>query len=312
MPFSWLDDFDPALPSLPAVAGSAGDDPEGFFNLSGSVGDLGDNNRSDVIKTQIMLGETGHFDLGGLGGPTGWPSSDLSRGLRRYQQDRGLTVDGIMLPGGETLRSLGDDLAEMKNYRAPSPDEVDRQHRQLAQAQAGIQDDAGPTRSAAAGFSLSARGLDAIKQHEKFEQQVYSDQAGKHTIGYGHKLLPGEKAKYPGTIDEKTAADLLAKDVATAEAAVQRLVKAPLTQQEYDALVSLAYNIGAGEKGFAGSTALRKLNEGDYRAAADAMLMWDKITQNGQKVQSKGLVNRRNDERNLFLNGTYQSGVTRR
>jgi lysozyme len=309
MPFSFLDEisptFAPQVAAPPANDGSAGFDFGDLFSLSGSVGELGDNQRQDVIKTQVMLGETGHFNLDGLGGPTGWPSSDLSRGLRRYQQDRGLTVDGVMLPAGETLHSLGSDLPEMKRYRAPTPEEVDRFH--TLQAQAIMQEEtAKPVRGKASGHSLSGQGLDAIAQHEAFVDKIYPDQAKKPTIGYGHLLRPGEDRQFANGIDRETAQALLAKDVAIAEAAVKRLVKTPLSQHEYDALVSLTYNIGQG--GFAESTVLHQLNQGDYRAAADAMLMWDKITRDGQKVQSNGLVTRRNSERQLFLDGTYRNG----
>ncbi|WP_341912215.1 glycoside hydrolase family protein [Ferrovibrio terrae] len=305
MPFSLLDDLLPATAqptSLPSV------DTEDLFRLSGSVGAQADNDRQDVIKTQLMLDRAGHLDLGSLGGPTGWPGGELTRGLRSYQKARGLGVDGLMLPDGETLRSLSDDLADMAGTRVPTPQEVDRQHQQWAQA--GMQEHAAPVRGETKGYALSEQGLHAIRQHETLQQKTYRDQAGHNTIGYGHKLLPGEEKLYAGPIDEKTATALLAKDVAAAEAAVKRLVKSPLSQQEYDALVSLAYNIGQG--GFADSTTLKQLNKGDYKAAADAMLMWDKITQNGQKVQSNGLVTRRNTERNLFLNGTYQSGADKK
>ncbi|MFN3399655.1 MAG: lysozyme [Ferrovibrio sp.] len=309
MPFSFLDDISSTFASqTPVSDGTPGFDFGDLFSLSGSVGELGDNQRQDVIKTQIMLGETGHFDLGNLGGPTGWPSSDLSRGLRRYQQDRGLTVDGVMLPQGETVRSLGDDLAEMKRYRAPTPPEVDRHHSLRAQmdTEPAATADTAPQRHKPNGMAISPEGLAAIKEYEVLRDRVYPDQAGHKTIGYGHKLRPGEEAKYPGMIDDKTAVELLTKDAGEAEAAVRRLVTAPLSQQEYDALVSLTYNIGQG--GLAESTVLRELNKGDYRAAAEAILMWDKITQGGQRVRSNGLVNRRNDERNLFLNGSYNSG----
>lgn len=315
MPLSFLSDFATELDAstAPPDASPAGPVTDNLFQLSGSVGELGDNARQDVIKTQVMLGETGHFDVNSLGGPTGWPSSTLSRGLRRYQQDRGLTVDGIMLPNGETLRSLGSDLPEMKRYRAPTPQEVDRQHALRARltADSAAAPNAPPPRRPAKGLELSPQGLEAIKEYEAMRDRVYPDQAGHKTIGYGHKLRPGEEAKYPGAIDEAAARELLAKDIRTAEAAVRRLVTQPLTQQEYDALISLTYNIGQG--GFAESTVLKELNKGDYRAAAEAMMMWDKITaQDGTKVQSNGLVNRRNDERNLFLNGSYNSGRRKR
>lgn len=310
MPFSFLDDFATGLPSTfppPTAANDSAGGVGDLFNLSGSVGAQGDNDRHDVIKTQLMLDRTGHLDLDSLGGPTGWPGGELTRGLRNYQKDRGLTVDGFMRPDGETLRSLNGELSGMTDYRVPTPQEVDRRHEHLAQAASGMQEHADAPRDKASGYALSGPGLKAIAQHEIFRDRIYPDQANKPTIGYGHLLQPGEEKQFANGIDDKTAQALLAKDAAVAEAAVKRLVKMPLSQQEYDALVSLTYNIGQG--GFADSTVLKKLNEGDYKAAADAMLMWDKITtKDGSKMQSSGLVNRRNSERDLFLNGTYKSG----
>jgi len=313
MPLSLLDDVDTALSSsfaAPPTEARADD----LFRLSGSVGALGDNQRQDVIKTQLMLDRTGHFDLGSLGGPTGWPGGELTRGLRNYQKDRGLTVDGVMLPDGETLRSLNGELADMSSYRVPTPQEVDRQHAQLAQTgrQDGMQGHAGPVRGKASDHTLSDQGLENIRQYEKNRDRIYPDQAGKRTIGYGHLLLPGEDKQFANGIDAETAQALLAKDIGIAEGAIRRLVKTPLSQQEYDALVSLAYNIGTGKDGFAGSTVLKKLNEGDYPAAADAILMWDKITQGGAKIKSNGLAERRGNERDLFLNGIYKSGTQKK
>lgn len=100
-----------------------------LFSFAGSVGDWGENKRQDIIKTQILLGNAGFYDLIGLGGPTGWPGGELTRSLRRYQKDRGLIVDGIMLPDGETLRSLSDELGNtLAGYVAPTPEDADRHH----------------------------------------------------------------------------------------------------------------------------------------------------------------------------------------
>ena len=77
------------------------------------------------------------------------------------------------------------------------------------------------------------------------------------------------------------------------------MVKVPLNQNEFDALVSLVFNIGAG--GFKGSSVLRNLNAGNRRGAADSMLAWNKGTIGGKKVVLKGLANRRAEERAQFL-----------
>jgi lysozyme len=98
---------------------------------------------------------------------------------------------------------------------------------------------------------------------------------------------------------------LFEQDVRTAENAVERSVKVPLSQNQYDALVSLAYNIGGGS--FATSTLVQELNSGNNSEAADQFLAWDKITnkRTGNREPDKGLTRRRNDERSLFLYGAY-------
>jgi len=80
---------------------------------------------------------------------------------------------------------------------------------------------------------------------------------------------------------------------------VRSLVKVPLTQNQFDALVSFQYNTG----GLAGSTLLRKLNAGDYQGAADQFLLWDKVTDpiTRQKKPFAVLTERRVKERKLFL-----------
>lgn len=92
---------------------------------------------------------------------------------------------------------------------------------------------------------------------------------------------------------EKT---LLSRTVEPYAAKVRDLVKVPVTQNQFDALVSFAYNIGTGKDGFAGSTALSRLNNGDAKGAAEAMTWWNK---SDGKV-SQGLINRRADEVELF------------
>jgi lysozyme len=146
-------------------------------------------------------------------------------------------------------------------------------------------------------MSLSAAGLAFIAAHEGFRASVYRDQAGYATIGYGHRLANGES--YPNGVTEEEARRLLALDAAHAEAAVRAEVLLALTQVQFDALVSFAFNVGAGA--FAGSTLLRKLNAGDVAGAADEFARWNKITVDGVLVAAPGLSRRRADERALFI-----------
>lgn len=120
-------------------------------------------------------------------------------------------------------------------------------------------------------MELSAGGLALLKQSEGFSATVYLDSAGLRTIGYGHKLLPRES--FPNGITEAQAAAILTNDVATAERAVTRLVRATLTQGQFDALVDFVFNLGQGR--LAGSTLLTDLNAQQFNAAAQQLLLWD-------------------------------------
>lgn len=152
-------------------------------------------------------------------------------------------------------------------------------------------------------LSSSSAIIHFIARLEKFRPSVYLDQAGKPTIGYGHLIQPGES--FPNGITKEEAEQLLAKDVRTAEQAIRDKVTVPLTQNQFDALTSLVYNIGAGN--FQNSTLLQLLNQGDYESAADQFLVWDKIRdQYGKLVVSEGLLNRRDDEYDIFLYGTTE------
>jgi lysozyme len=114
-------------------------------------------------------------------------------------------------------------------------------------------------------------GLQLIKQQEGFRSRTYLDVAGFPTIGYGHRLIhPGS---FPDGIDEAQASEILAADVRDAEQAVERLVKVPLTQGQFDALVDFCFNLGSGR--LASSTLLKVLNGGRYADAAEQLLRWD-------------------------------------
>jgi len=141
--------------------------------------------------------------------------------------------------------------------------------------------------------SLSARGLELIKRFEGFSATAYSDFKG-YSIGYGHLMRAGENLS---NISEEEASELLAGDVAWAERAVAAAVAVPITQNQFDALVSLAFNIGEGA--FKRSTLVRLLNDGDYIGAAEQFDRWNKA---GGQV-NRALVQRRATERALFSGG---------
>ncbi len=110
-----------------------------YFILRQSVGRDGRNDRSDVIKAQTLLANAGYYDLAGTGGPTGWYGKPLELSMLRFQRDRSLAADGLMLPGGETLAALQAETGQqLRPFRAPTPEEVDDHHNRLARGQSGL------------------------------------------------------------------------------------------------------------------------------------------------------------------------------
>lgn len=144
----------------------------------------------------------------------------------------------------------------------------------------------------------SERGIELIKQFEGFSPTVYVCPAGKKTVGYGHVVRKNETFDNPLT--ESEATQLLIEDLSRRyEPPVLAMVEVALSQNQFDALVSFVYNVGAAN--FESSTLLRKLNHDDYTGAADEFLRWTKATVGGVKKELAGLVRRRNAERDLFL-----------
>ena len=142
-------------------------------------------------------------------------------------------------------------------------------------------------------MQLSPQGLALIKHFEGFSPEPYQCSAGRWTIGYGH-LIKGEE-RFMQPIDEPTAEALLKEDVRQAEQAVCRLVKVPLSQGQFDALVSFVFNLGQGA--FSQSTLLRLLNAENYREAAKQFTRWDFA--GGKRIA--GLSRRRAAEKERFL-----------
>ena len=143
-------------------------------------------------------------------------------------------------------------------------------------------------------MQINQAGLELIKHFEGLQLSAYLCPAGVPTIGYGHT----KTARIGQRINKDEADALLQKDVKEFEGAIANWAAnngVSLNENEFAALVSLAYNIGIGE--FAYSTVARKLKEGDRAAASNAFLMWDKAD---GKVLA-GLARRRANERDLFL-----------
>jgi len=136
----------------------------------------------------------------------------------------------------------------------------------------------------------SKTGIDLIKRWEGLRVNAYLCPANVWTIGYGHT-----KTARPGLVITHSEAErLLKQDLEVYEKAVRDYTKVPLTQSQFDALVSFTYNVGVGA--FKGSTLLRLLNRNDYEGAANQFCRW--VRGGGRELP--GLVNRRKDEYKLF------------
>lgn len=137
-----------------------------------------------------------------------------------------------------------------------------------------------------AALSLSASALVGIATWEGFSSKAYQDIVGIWTIGFGTT----EGVKQGQTIDPVKALQRKMNDVQKFEGAIKQCVKVPLHQHEYDAYLSLAYNIGP--TAFCNSTLVRRLNQEQYDLACREILRWDKA--GGKAV--RGLTLRREAE----------------
>ena len=174
-----------------------------------------------------------------------------------------------------------------------------------------------------AGMTLDSIGLNFIAAHELgpagdqagtfsatptgpsggFAATPYNNPAGNAAIGYGHLLHDGnvdatDQANYPNPIDQAQATALLTQDTAKAVDAVNKDVKVALTQDQFDAMVDFTYNEGS--DAFAKSTLLKDLNNNQFGQVPAQLEQWVYGAVNGNDAVIPGLVNRRNDESNLF------------
>jgi lysozyme len=139
-------------------------------------------------------------------------------------------------------------------------------------------------------MAITESTLDYITEEEGYRNKAYKDVKGLWTIGVGHLIKADEKHLINTTLTDEQVKDLLKSDLKWCSEAVESSVKVPLTQKQFDALYSLCFNIGEGA--FKKSTVVRRLNTGDYKGAADAILMWNKPAV---------LEKRRKRERDMFL-----------
>ena len=150
---------------------------------------------------------------------------------------------------------------------------------------------------------VSAAGRAFIRREEGCILRVYKDALGYPTIGVGHLIRPGED--FSAGITEERADELLTADLAPCEQAIGSLVRVPLAQRQIDALASWLFNCGSGA--LAGSTLLRRLNDGNYYGVGPALEMWCKGVVDGKRVTVPFLLARRRREAELF----YQDAAER-
>lgn len=155
----------------------------------------------------------------------------------------------------------------------------------------GMVDKMNKTRITVAALAVSAAALVGIATHEGYRSEAYKDTVGVPTIGFGETagVKMGDK-----TTPERALVQLLTSTEKHADA-IRSCIKVPLYQHEFDAYVSLSYNIGAGA--FCRSTLVKKLNSGDYGGACEEIRRWNRA---GGKVLP-GLVKRREAEYRMCM-----------
>lgn len=147
-------------------------------------------------------------------------------------------------------------------------------------------------------MDMSNKGLAFLRQREAAKNQAYLDSVGVWTIGVGHTAAAGPPKPVRGMIiSDEEITRILAHDLVQYEDAVERAIKRPMQQYEFDAMVSLCFNIGVGN--FTKSSVVRFFNANERDKAANAFLLWNKGGRPKRVI--KGLTNRRKVERLQFL-----------
>lgn len=144
-------------------------------------------------------------------------------------------------------------------------------------------------------LKMSADGRAKLIQREGSKTRAYKDSVGVWTIGVGHTAAAGPPAPVAGMVISRAEVDaILSRDLVQYERAINQAVHVPLSQGQFDALCSFCFNIGIG--GFKGSTVVKRLNNRDYKGAADAFMKW---------VKPPEIRGRRESERQQFVRATY-------
>lgn len=146
-------------------------------------------------------------------------------------------------------------------------------------------------------MALSDKGAKELIGHEAIVQTRYKDSVGVWTIGVGHTKAAGAPAPatFTGVLSIKDCMNLFMKDVQKYVDAVNKAIKAPVTQTEFDALVSFHFNTGR----IATASLTKSINAGNKTQAAAEFLNWSK---------PKEIIPRRTKEQKLFAKGIYSNG----
>jgi lysozyme len=156
-------------------------------------------------------------------------------------------------------------------------------------------------RKPAAELRLSKPGFDVLAEREGLELEAYLDERGILTIGIGHTSAAGPPKVTQGmTITRDEAQEIFVQDAERFRRECQSAAGVPVHQHELDALASFLFNIGS--TNFLGSTALKRLKQGDYAGCAEAMSWWNK---------PPSLISRRRGEIEQFLHGRYVARIDR-
>ena len=159
-------------------------------------------------------------------------------------------------------------------------------------------------------MQTSQEGINLITEFEGEKLRAYTCPAGVLTIGYGHTDAAGPPRVTPGmVISRAEAKEILKRDLKKYEDAVSTAVTTPLTQNQFDAIVSFTFNCGVGA--LRKSTLLRRLNRGEYDAVPSELMKWNRA--GGRELA--GLTRRRRAEaklwRGLDTNGPINTDETR-
>lgn len=260
-----------------------------------SVGLHSVNDSKDVRVIQELLVKKGYkIRVDGICGP------NTIKAIRKFQQHFMHSPDAKVDVSGKTIGYLLSEPGK-RNQAEPVLPPLNNAN------QIG---DIGGLKYNPAVMNFSAKGIALLKDYEKFRSMPYDDQTGRDidhyvkgaTIGYGYLITsPAIFEKYKNGITRQKAESLFKEKLFEFEKAVKKSIKVNLTQNEYDALVILCYNIGSHAGGFPTSSVVKIINGTLNGSLDDSWKAW-RISQN--KINS-GLVKRRQTELNVYHRASY-------